>query len=77
LENSFSVDAAYDGEEGLRLALHKKYDHIIPDIMLPKTDGGEVLSRDFFSYPPASIMTRWISSPSLTGLTSSLGCALA
>ena len=36
---------AFDGEEGLRLALHKQYDLIILDIMLPKMDGREVLSR--------------------------------
>lgn len=26
LENSFSVDLAYDGEDGLFLALHRGYD---------------------------------------------------
>jgi DNA-binding response OmpR family regulator len=45
LENSFSVDAAYDGEEGLRLAVHEKYDLIVLDIMLPKMDGVEVLKK--------------------------------
>jgi len=45
LENSFSVDAAHDGEEGLRLALHEKYDLIVLDIMLPKMDGVEVLRK--------------------------------
>ena len=45
LENSFSVDVAYDGEEGLRLALHEKYDLIVLDIMLPKVDGREVLKE--------------------------------
>lgn len=44
-ENSFSVDVAYDGEEGLRLALHEKYDLIVLDIMLPKMDGVEVLKK--------------------------------
>jgi heavy metal response regulator len=44
-ENSFSVDVAYDGEEGLRLALHEKYDLIVLDIMLPKVDGVEVLKK--------------------------------
>jgi len=44
IENSFSVDVAFQGEEGLRLATHKKYDLIILDIMLPKMDGREVLS---------------------------------
>jgi heavy metal response regulator len=44
-ENAYSVDVAFHGEEGLRLALHKKYDLIILDIMLPKMDGREVLNR--------------------------------
>jgi len=45
LENSYSVDVAFDGEEGLRLALHKKYDLILLDVMLPKMDGRDVLNR--------------------------------
>jgi heavy metal response regulator len=45
LENSFFVDVAYDGEEGLRLALHEKYDLIILDIMLPKKDGRAILKE--------------------------------
>ena len=45
LENSFSVDVAFDGEEGLHSALHMKYDLIVLDIMLPKMDGREVLKR--------------------------------
>lgn len=44
-ENAYSVDVAFHGEEGLRLALHKKYDLIILDIMLPKMDGREILNR--------------------------------
>ncbi len=44
-ENAYAVDTATNGEEGLRLALHKKYDLIILDIMLPKMDGREVLNR--------------------------------
>jgi heavy metal response regulator len=45
LENSYSVDVAFDGEEGLHLALYKKYDLIVLDVMLPKMDGREVLNR--------------------------------
>src|SRR4030042_6577802 len=45
LENSFSVDVASDGEEGLEWALHKGYHLIVLDIMLPKMDGREVLKR--------------------------------
>jgi len=45
LENSFSVDVATDGEEGLDSVLRMKYDLIVLDIMLPKMDGVEVLKR--------------------------------
>ncbi len=45
LENSFSVDVATDGEEGLNSVLHMKYDLIILDILLPKMDGREVLKK--------------------------------
>jgi DNA-binding response OmpR family regulator len=44
-ESSFFVDTAYDGEEGLRLALHEKYDLIVLDILLPKLDGRKVLEE--------------------------------
>jgi DNA-binding response OmpR family regulator len=44
-ENSFSVDVASDGEEGLEWALHRGYHLIVLDIMLPKMDGREVLKR--------------------------------
>lgn len=44
-ENSFSVDVATNGEDGLASVLHMKYDLIILDIMLPKMDGREVLKR--------------------------------
>ena len=45
IENFFSVDVAFDGEDGLRLALHMTYDIVILDIMLPKMDGIEILKR--------------------------------
>ena len=44
-ENSFSVDVATHGEEGLSAALHMRYDLIVLDIMLPKMDGREVLKK--------------------------------
>jgi heavy metal response regulator len=44
LEESYlTVDMAYDGEEGMYLALHERYDLFILDIMLPKIDGIEIL----------------------------------
>ncbi len=42
-EEHFAVDAAFDGEEGLDLALLHDYDLVILDVMLPKKDGFEVL----------------------------------
>jgi heavy metal response regulator len=38
-EEKYSVDVAYDGEEGYYFATTNEYDLIILDIMLPKIDG--------------------------------------
>ncbi len=38
-QNNYSVDGAYDGEEGLDYALSGIYDLIILDVMIPKIDG--------------------------------------
>jgi DNA-binding response OmpR family regulator len=38
-EEGFSVDAAFDGEEGIRKAETNAYDLILMDVMLPKLDG--------------------------------------
>ncbi|SHH35774.1 DNA-binding response regulator, OmpR family, contains REC and winged-helix (wHTH) domain [Clostridium collagenovorans DSM 3089] len=45
IKNKFSVDAVYDGEDGLDYALTDIYDVIILDIMLPKLTGLEVLRK--------------------------------
>lgn len=42
-QNNYSVDLAFDGEEGLDLALSGIYDLIVLDIMMPKIDGLTVL----------------------------------
>lgn len=42
-EESFSVDVAYDGEEGLDMAVNNPYDVILMDLMLPKKDGLSVI----------------------------------
>ena len=44
-KEGYSVDAAADGEEGLHKATNASYDAIILDVMLPRLDGWEVLSR--------------------------------
>jgi two-component system OmpR family response regulator len=41
----FAVDHAGDGENGLHLALTEPYDVAIVDIMLPKTDGLELIRQ--------------------------------
>jgi len=45
LEHSFSVEVATHGEEGLDSALHRQYDLIVLDILLPELDGREILQR--------------------------------
>jgi heavy metal response regulator len=44
-EESFSVDMAYDGEEGLSMAEASPYDLILMDLMLPKMDGLAVIKE--------------------------------
>src|SRR6266581_276993 len=42
---TFSVDVAHDGREGLELATNLDYDVIILDLLLPQLDGSEILRR--------------------------------
>ena len=44
-QHNYTVDCAYNGEDGLEYALSGIYDVIILDIMLPKMDGFETLKR--------------------------------
>ncbi|WP_447978857.1 response regulator [Candidatus Nitrospira bockiana] len=44
-EESYAVDVAHDGEQGLDLALEGVYDLVILDVMLPKVSGLEILER--------------------------------
>ena len=44
-EEKYEVDTAFDGEEGLKMALDKAYEVIILDWMLPKQDGLSVLKE--------------------------------
>jgi two-component system OmpR family response regulator len=41
----YAVDLAADGDEGLYKAQNTDYDAIVLDVMLPKLDGWEILSR--------------------------------
>jgi heavy metal response regulator len=42
-EKGYTVDVAFDGEEGLHLALSQSYDLIIMDVMLPEMSGFEAI----------------------------------
>jgi len=44
LEDSYSLDFAYSGDQGLALALENEYDVIVLDLMLPGRNGLEVCS---------------------------------
>jgi heavy metal response regulator len=44
-EEKYEVDVAYDGDEGIKLAIDRQYDAIILDWMLPKQDGLSVLKE--------------------------------
>ena len=43
--HKYNVEAVYDGEEALYYARNEEYDGIILDIMMPKMDGLQVLSK--------------------------------
>ena len=44
-EKNYSVEVAYDGNAGKKLALENKYDLIILDIMLQEIDGFELCRK--------------------------------
>ncbi len=55
----YSVDVAYDGEEGLRKAMKNNYSLIILDLMLPKKDGLSVCKelREHQIHTPVIMLT--------------------
>jgi len=44
LEN-FEIDQAFDGEQGLNMALNGQYDALVLDIMMPKMNGLDLLKQ--------------------------------
>ena len=70
-QNKYSVDCAYNGEDGLDLALSGIYDLIILDIMMPKIDGLEVLKavrKNKIDVPVLMLSAKSEISDKITGL---------
>ena len=44
-QHNYTVDCAYNGEDGLEYALSGIYDVILLDVMMPKTDGFQTLKK--------------------------------
>ncbi|HEY3404974.1 MAG TPA: response regulator transcription factor [Ohtaekwangia sp.] len=55
-ENGYSVDIAYDGQIGERLALKRDYDVMIVDIIIPMINGLELCKRIKRTKPAAPII---------------------
>lgn len=55
-EEKFEIDTAFDGDEGLTLALRNQYDLVILDWMLPKRDGISVLKELRFEKPQVPVL---------------------
>lgn len=59
MQESYAVDVAYDGEEGLHTALADTYDIIILDVMMPKLSGIDVVQkiREANNHTPVLLLT--------------------
>jgi len=53
---SYKVDEAADGEEGLKLFTEKQYDVVLCDIKMPKLDGMEFLSKAMEKNPDVPVI---------------------
>ncbi len=69
-QDSMIVDAAYDGEEALRLTKEKNYDLIVLDVMLPKIDGLSVCQqiREFSAVPVIMVTAKGDDMDKIMGL---------
>ncbi len=70
-KEKYTVDAAYDGEQGLEMGLTGRYDVILLDIMMPKMNGYAVLEnlrKEGVSTPVLILTARNLTSEKVKGL---------
>ncbi len=69
-QDGMEADAAYDGEEAVRLAKENSYDMILLDVMLPRHDGFEVcqMIREFSDVPIIMLTARGDDMDKILGL---------
>ena len=69
-QDGMEVDAAYDGEEALKLIRENHYDMILLDVMLPKYDGFEVCQRvrEFSDVPVIMLTAKGVDMNKILGL---------
>ena len=70
-KEKYTVDAAYDGEQGLEMGLSGRYDVILLDIMMPKMNGYAVLEnlrKEGVSTPVLILTARNLTSEKVKGL---------
>ena len=70
-KEKYTVDAAYDGQQGLDMGLTGRYDVILLDIMMPKLNGYEVLEnlrKEGVSTPVLILTARNLTSEKVKGL---------
>ena len=70
-QNNYSVDVAYNGEDGIDMALTGIYDLIILDVMMPRIDGFSVLKeirKNNVSSPVLMLSAKSETEDKITGL---------
>lgn len=69
-QDGMEVDAAYDGEEALKLIKEHTYELVLLDVMLPKLDGFEVCRqiRDFSDVPVVMLTAKGDDMDKILGL---------
>jgi DNA-binding response OmpR family regulator len=66
LENEgYEMDAAYDGQEGVEMHRKHPFDLIIADIMMPRTDGVQMITKLRERFPDVKILV--VTAISLSG----------